>query len=86
MPRSTTQTATKTVMPLGMQVEAYKRTALIVETTDNRLFSVCAAPNGLEHLWLGAPVKMVRGEWVPARGKEQLVRRAGCRFLRGAAS
>jgi hypothetical protein len=54
----------------------------IVEDTAGRLFSVVAAPDGLEHIWMGVPVKRVRGEYVPkAIAKAVSVHKAGCRMV-----
>lgn len=55
----------------------------IVETTDNRLFSVRDAGDAnLDHVWFGYPVKRVRGEYlVPQYAREQTVRKAGSRVV-----
>ncbi len=55
----------------------------IVETSDNHLFRVTDVPGGDHpHLWLGVPVKKVRGEYVErAKAKPVTVRRAGCRIV-----
>ena len=58
---------------------------MIVVTTDNRRFRVREDndPN-LSHVWIGIPVKLVKGVWVPkAHAKQQLVRKEGSTVLQG---
>lgn len=47
---------------------------MIVETSDNRLFDVKPAGDGLDHCYIGVPVKRVAGSYVPkAKARERLV-------------
>lgn len=55
---------------------------MIVETSENRLFRVRDAGADLPHVWLGIPVKKVRGAYEPKAGaREQMVRKLGCRVV-----
>jgi hypothetical protein len=55
---------------------------MIVETSDNRLFKVRDAGEGLDHVWRGVEV---RRDGAPKKGaREVLVRKAGCRIVREA--
>ena len=57
----------------------------IIETTDNRLFSVVAiADRTLAHLWLATPVQRENGQYVArANVTPTLVRKAGSRIVAG---
>ena len=55
----------------------------IIETSDNRLYSVRDAGDpALAHVWLGTAVKLVRGAYEPKAGaRETLVRKAASRVV-----
>jgi len=55
----------------------------IVEDSANQFYSVVEiAQPGLEHAWLGVPVKRVKGEFVPkAKATPRLIRKFGCRVV-----
>ena len=51
---------------------------MIVKTGDGSLYSVSNAGEGLEHVWLGVPVKRAAGGYVAkANASPRLVRKAG---------
>jgi hypothetical protein len=52
---------------------------MIIRTTDDRLFRVRDDRDpALAHVWIGVPVKRLRGEYVPrANAKQTLVRKEG---------
>lgn len=55
---------------------------MIIETTANELYQVTEAGPGLQHVWSGIPVKLVKGAYVPkAKAKAHLVRKAGCKVV-----
>jgi hypothetical protein len=60
--------------------------ALIIETSANELYRVRETGNpDLAHCWIGIAVKRVKGEFVPkAKRREELVRKAACRFVSAA--
>lgn len=53
----------------------------IIETTSNQFFAVHDC-DGIDHAWIGVPVKRVGGTWTPkAKAREILVRKAGSRVI-----
>lgn len=55
---------------------------MIIETSCNRFFTVRDAGPGLEHVYLGTEVKLVKGAYVPKKNaREILVRRAATRIV-----
>lgn len=56
---------------------------MIVETAANELFRVADLRDPEHaHVWLGTPVKLVKGAYVPkAKARDVLVRKAGCRIV-----
>lgn len=59
--------------------------ATIIETSDNRIFSVRETGDPeLAHVWFGYEVKRLKGEYVRRkRAPEILVRKAGCKIVNG---
>jgi hypothetical protein len=57
----------------------------IVRDTAGCHYSVVTAAPGLEHCWLGTPVKRTAAGYIPkAKARQILVRRAGCVIIQGA--
>ena len=62
---------------------------MIIETSANQFYRVTDAGPGLDHCWMGVPVKLAKGEWVltakaakkPQGKSGELVRKAGCRVV-----
>ena len=56
---------------------------MIIETSDNRFYSVQPAQDpALDHVWLGFQVKRAKGEWVALKtSRVGLVRKAATRVV-----
>ena len=57
-------------------------TAAIVEDSAGTLYRIADAGPGLEHTWVGTPVKRVGGRFMDrANAVPRLIRRVGCRVV-----
>ena len=56
---------------------------MIVETNAGVLFRV-TENDGISHAWTGVRVRRIGGEYFEKSARPELVRKAGCRVVRGA--
>lgn len=55
----------------------------VVQATSGHFYAVRDAGDGLDHAWIGVPVKAWKGSYEPkARARERLVRKLGCIIVR----
>jgi hypothetical protein len=59
---------------------------MIIETSANRFYQVKEVDPevnpGLEHVWIGFPVKRIKGKWVTkGKGRTELVRKAATKVV-----
>lgn len=65
------------------RARATKASQMIIETSANELFQVReTGDTDLAHVWIGFPVKRVKGDYLPkAKARERLIRKAGARVV-----